>query len=129
MDGHTKRTTFAVTSLGKNDILLGFTWLEEHNPEIDWQTQKVKMSRCPAKCHTCRTKIQKERKEEQREAQKAECHICTCRVGPFPRLPEEGDERKEDEERADVKPEGSWDEWEEGDRLMYVMLPPKPEHI
>ena len=37
-------TTFVVTNLGKQDIILGFTWLEEHNPKIDWQTREVKMS-------------------------------------------------------------------------------------
>ena len=44
VNGHMERTTFAVTSLGKQDLILGFTWLEEHNPEIDWQTRKISMS-------------------------------------------------------------------------------------
>ena len=39
VDGHMERTTFVVTNLGKQDIILGFTWLQEHNPEIDWQTR------------------------------------------------------------------------------------------
>ena len=52
-NGHSERTTFSVTNLGRQDIILGFTWLEEHNLEIDWQTQKVSMSHCPSKCHTC----------------------------------------------------------------------------
>ena len=34
-NGHMERTSFAVTNLGKQDIVLGFTWLQEHNPEID----------------------------------------------------------------------------------------------
>ena len=50
-------------------------------------------------------------------------------MGPFLRLPEEEDEREEDEKRGDAEPKGSWDKLEEGDRLMYVMLLPKPEHI
>jgi len=37
-NGHSERTTFTVTNLGRQDIILGFTLLEEHNPEIDWQT-------------------------------------------------------------------------------------------
>jgi len=37
-DGHSERTMFAVTNLGRQDIILRFTWLEEHNPEIDWKT-------------------------------------------------------------------------------------------
>ena len=31
-------------------IILGHTWLVKHNPEIDWQTGEVKMSRCPDSC-------------------------------------------------------------------------------
>uniref|UniRef100_A0A0W0FB41 Reverse transcriptase-rnase h-integrase n=1 Tax=Moniliophthora roreri TaxID=221103 RepID=A0A0W0FB41_MONRR len=38
---------FAVTSLGKQTVLLGYSWLEKHNSEINWQTKKVKMSCCP----------------------------------------------------------------------------------
>src|SRR3979490_854024 len=120
-----ERPPFAVTNLRKQDIILGFTWLEENNPEIDWQTRQVKMSRCPTKCHACRAEV----REEQKETRKAEHHIRTCRVGPFPKLPEEEDEQREEVEEDDPGPEGSWDELEEGDRLMYVMTPPELEHV
>ena len=43
-EGHTECTSFTVTSLGKQDIILRFTWLQEHNPEINWQTWEVAMS-------------------------------------------------------------------------------------
>ena len=43
-EGHTERTSFVVTSLGKQDIILGFTWLQEHNLEINWWTREVAMS-------------------------------------------------------------------------------------
>ena len=36
--GHSERMNFAVTNLRRQDLILGFTWLEEHNLEIDWQT-------------------------------------------------------------------------------------------
>jgi hypothetical protein len=39
--GHAERTQFAVTSLGKQSMILGFTWLREHNLKIDWQTKEV----------------------------------------------------------------------------------------
>ena len=61
-----------------------------------------------------------------KETRKAEHHIRACRVGPFPKLPEEEDEQKQEEEGDDAEPKGSWDELEEGDRLMYVMMPPEP---
>ncbi|KAG5636601.1 hypothetical protein DXG03_004705 [Asterophora parasitica] len=40
-DGHTKQALFAVTSLGKQDMILGYTWLKEHNPEINWTTNSA----------------------------------------------------------------------------------------
>ena len=40
LDGHSERTAFAATSLGKQEIILGFTWLAEHNLEIDWQPRR-----------------------------------------------------------------------------------------
>ena len=43
-EGHMECTSFAVISLGKQDIILGFTWLQEHNPEINWRTWEVAMS-------------------------------------------------------------------------------------
>jgi hypothetical protein len=46
-DGHSERTQFAVTCLGKQSMILGYNWLCNHNPEINWQTKDVKMSRCP----------------------------------------------------------------------------------
>lgn len=50
---HAERAVFAVTSLGKQDMILGFTWLWEHNSEVDWARGEVTMSRCPRRCATC----------------------------------------------------------------------------
>ena len=44
---HSERTMFAITSLGKQKLMLGHSWLWNHNPEIDWAKGEVKMSRCP----------------------------------------------------------------------------------
>ncbi|KAJ8507306.1 hypothetical protein ONZ45_g10310 [Pleurotus djamor] len=49
---HTERALFAVTNIGRQDIILGYTWLRQHNPEIDWVTKEVTMSRCPSICST-----------------------------------------------------------------------------
>jgi hypothetical protein len=46
-DSHSERTQFAVTRLGKQSMVLGYNWLCNHNPEINWQTKDVKMSHCP----------------------------------------------------------------------------------
>ncbi|GLB45973.1 putative retroviral aspartyl protease [Lyophyllum shimeji] len=45
-NGHSERVVFAVTDLGEQDMILGYTWLKEHNPEIDWAAGTVSMSRC-----------------------------------------------------------------------------------
>ena len=52
-NGHSERVVFAVTRLGKEKMILGLPWLRAHNPEINWATGEVKMSRCPEKCGLC----------------------------------------------------------------------------
>jgi hypothetical protein len=49
-DSRSKCTQFAV----KQSIILGYNWLCNHNPEINWQTKEVKMSHCPQQCSTRR---------------------------------------------------------------------------
>ena len=41
---HAERAQFSVTSLGNQDMILGYSWLREHNPEVDWSMGEVKMS-------------------------------------------------------------------------------------
>ena len=41
---HAEHAHFAVTGLGNQDMILGYSWLCEHNPEVDWSTGEVKMS-------------------------------------------------------------------------------------
>ncbi|CAG8706856.1 13307_t:CDS:1, partial [Acaulospora colombiana] len=59
---HTERVTFAVCDLGDKMAIIGHTWLYCHNPEINWQTGEVKLSRCPSKCHV----YKQEKKERQK---------------------------------------------------------------
>jgi hypothetical protein len=51
---HSEHTQLAVTRLGKQSLILGYNWLQNHNPEINWQTKDFKMSCCPLQCSTCR---------------------------------------------------------------------------
>jgi RNase H-like domain found in reverse transcriptase/Reverse transcriptase (RNA-dependent DNA polymerase)/Integrase zinc binding domain/Chromo (CHRromatin Organisation MOdifier) domain len=106
-DGHTERTLFAVTGIGRQDIIIGFPWLKEHNPEVDWITGQVKMSRCPTKCRTCRT----EHKQ-----------IKACRSGPFPHASVEDDmDDDEDDEKTG--------EYEAGDKIFAATILPLPREI
>ena len=43
-------------------------WLARHNPEINWKTGKVKMTRCPKKCRKqWKSEWQKQKEEEAKE--------------------------------------------------------------
>jgi len=35
-----------VCDLGRTDVILGMPWLAAYNPEINWETGEVKMTRC-----------------------------------------------------------------------------------
>jgi len=47
---HVKRIRIDMCDLGKTDVILGMLWLQAHNPEINWETEEVKMMRCPPLC-------------------------------------------------------------------------------
>src|SRR5712664_1455056 len=105
---HSEQVQFAVTGLGKQDAILGYTWLKEHNPEVDWVTKEVKMSRCPGRCSTCRKEIKQERHQRQTEAR----HLRACRSGPMPTVedvaedildlyPDTEDDSSDEEDEAD----------------------------
>jgi len=38
INGRKTNTDLLVTGLGKERIILGFPWLNEHNPDINWKT-------------------------------------------------------------------------------------------
>jgi len=48
--GHMERMQMNVCDLGKTEMILGMPWLVAHNPEINWETGEVKMTRCPPLC-------------------------------------------------------------------------------
>ena len=48
--GHIERMRIDVCDLGKTEMILGMPWLAAHNPEINWETGEVKMTRCPPLC-------------------------------------------------------------------------------
>ena len=42
INGRTKRTRLLVTGLGRQRIILGFPWLREQNPDVNWQMGEFK---------------------------------------------------------------------------------------
>src|SRR5277367_1184860 len=83
-EAHTERTIFYDTRLGREHLILGHSWLREHNPEIDWQTGKVSMTRCHVQCSTCQADTKRDRLEAKAHARR----IHACRTGPLPNFSE-----------------------------------------
>jgi len=65
--GHVKRMRMDICDLGKTEVILGMPWLAAHNPEINWETEEVKMTRCLPLCGGVKVK-KKERKKAKRVA-------------------------------------------------------------
>ena len=45
--GHKKQTSIDMIGDQKQSVILGMSWLKHYNPEINWKTGEVKMTRCP----------------------------------------------------------------------------------
>jgi len=65
--GHHERLRMDVCNLERTKMILGMPWLAAHNPEINWEMGKVKMSRCPPWCSKQMTVKQRETKVEDRK--------------------------------------------------------------
>ncbi|GLB41976.1 putative transposition, RNA-mediated [Lyophyllum shimeji] len=108
-NGHSERVVFAVTDLGEQDMILGYTWLKEHNLEIDWAAGTISMSHCPARCLTCREEV----KVECKARAKTRAAMRTCRSSGIPAPKPELDDIPElypdsdceDDSDSDVGPE------------------------
>jgi len=47
---HSERMLLAVSGLRKQSLILGYNWLKDHNPKVDWEKGEVEMTRCPLRC-------------------------------------------------------------------------------
>ena len=114
---HSEQTTFAVTCLSKQKLLLGHSWLWNHNPKIDWNKGEVKMSRCPpCCCSRCRGELCQERIIRKAEARRMD----VCSAGPMPVI------NHDSKDFEDSDPEETPVFIEEGDRILATGLLPHP---
>ena len=65
---HMERIRMDICDLGKTEIILGIPWLAAHNPEINWETREVKITRCSPLCGGIKSKEEKEKKKGKRVA-------------------------------------------------------------
>ena len=111
--GHVERTEIDVIGGQKWEVILGMPWLACHNPEIDWKTGEIKMTRCPEECgrqwrpvqgksgwkkqKEKETKEEEERKKEEKEKKKKQKKGKTVEVR---KVAEEWEIWDEEEEAA-----------------------------
>jgi len=115
---HSKRMLLAISGLGKQSLILGYDWLKDHNPRIDWEKGEVEMTRCPLWCEGGRT-LQKEQTRQKRIELRA---LRSCHDGPTP-LPQEESESEEE------PPPMHHLSWELGDQLFLTRLLPEPDQV
>jgi Retroviral aspartyl protease len=122
---HTERGQFAVTGLGKQSMILGITWLRQHNPEVDWRSGEIKMTRCPRECRTCAVEEKEERKIRKVEA----LSIRACRTGPMPSIEVEDCELLDiGEDEDDIEEDGEI-VFEDENRLFATSIWPDEQSI
>jgi len=112
---HSKRMLLAVSNLGKQNMILSYTWLKDHNPEVNWQTGEVQMNRCPPQCEGCRM-IRKEQASRKRMETRA---LNVCRSGPLP-------EHAEDSEGDETPVQTREAEYKQGNRLFMTRILSEP---
>jgi len=72
--GHVERMQMDVCDLEKTEVILGMPWLAAHNPEINWETREVKMTRCPPLCGGKSQKMEKKVKRMATEEEEKIVH-------------------------------------------------------
>jgi len=108
---HSERMLLAISNLGKQSMILGYTWLKDHNPEVNWQTGEVQMNRCPPQCEGCHA-IRKERASRRKMEARA-INICWSR--PPPEYAEDSEEDETPLRICEV-------EYKQGDRLFMMRI-------
>jgi len=58
---HIERMRINICDLGRTDVISGILWLQAHNPEINWETEEIKITRCPPLCGR-NTKLKEDKK-------------------------------------------------------------------
>ena len=98
--GHKERMSIDVIGGQKWSVILGMPWLRHYNPEIDWKTGEVKMTRCPDECgkkwKTGRQTKPGWKKQEEREEKKEKRRPAIEEVKMIERIMEGKENEEED---------------------------------
>ena len=111
---HSKRILLAVSGLGKQSLILGYDWLKDYNPRIDWEKGEVEMTRCLLQYEGGHT-MQKEQTHQKRIELRA---LQLYHDGPTPLFQEEL-------ELEDTPPLTYYPDWEPRDQLFLIRIFPE----
>lgn len=50
INDHSEQINMAVADIGKQDVILGITWLKKHNPTVDWVNKTLTLDKCGTQC-------------------------------------------------------------------------------
>jgi len=115
---HSERMLLAISGLGKQSLILGYDWLKDHNPKIDWEKGEVEMTHCPLRCEGGHA-LWKEQTCQKRVELRA---LWLCHDGPTPLFQEE---LELEESPSQIYHPG----WEPGDQLFLTCLLPEPAQV
>ena len=115
---HSERMLLVVSGLGKQSLILGYDWLKDHNPKIDWEKGEVKMT-CYPLCYERGRALQKEQTHQKRIELRA---LQSCCDRPTPLLQEELELEEE-------PPQTCHSSWELRDRLFLTRLLPEADQV
>jgi len=115
---HSKRMLLAISRLRKQNLILGYDWLKDHNPKIDWEKGEVEMTRYPL-CYEEGCALRKEQTRQKRIELRA---LQSCCDGPTALLQEELELEKE-------SPQTHHPSWKLGDQLFLTRLLLEPNQV
>jgi len=67
--------------------LIGYNWLKDHNPKVDWEKGEVEMTRCLLRCEGGHVQWKKQTRQKKIELRA----LQSCHDGPIPLFQEEPD--------------------------------------
>jgi len=115
---HSERMLLAISELGKQSLILGYDWLKNHNPKIDWEKREVEITRCSLQCKRgCA--LQKKQTRQKRIELRA---LQSCCDGPILLLQEESESEKKPPQMHHLS-------WELRDQLFLTCLLPEPNQV
>jgi len=115
---HSERMLLAISGLGKQNLILGYNWLKDHNPKIDWEKGKVEITHCPLCCEG-ECVLQKEQTRQKKIKLRA---LQSCCNEPTPLLQEELEPEKKLSQAHHLS-------WELRNQLFLTHLLPEPDQV